>query len=82
MFVQLMCCAVESNGWHLYRGSEWFKQFGARDDDPMTYEGDARQLYCVVTCSGVGSNLYASGPKIVWVVPPTLYDTPSEVAYL
>jgi len=48
VFVQLMCCGVETNGWHLYRQSQWFQQFGARDDDPMTYEGNACQLHCVV----------------------------------
>jgi len=36
---QLQCCAVESRGWHLYRSSEWFRQFGARDEDELTYEG-------------------------------------------
>jgi len=46
--VQLMCCAVESNGWHLFRQSEWFKQFGARDDDAVTYEGNACQFHCLV----------------------------------
>jgi len=50
MCIQLMCCAVESNGWHLYRESEWFRQFGARDDDPMTYEGySCLLLHCAVT---------------------------------
>ena len=39
VFFQLMCCAVESNGWHLYRSTQWFKNFGAHDDDQLTYEG-------------------------------------------
>jgi len=37
--MQLMCCGVESNGWHVYRGSNWFQQFGARDEESITYEG-------------------------------------------
>jgi len=37
--MQLMCCAVESNGWHLYRRSSWFQQFGSRDEEDKTYEG-------------------------------------------
>ena len=40
-----MCCAVESNGWHLYRSSTWFKQFGSRDDEQLTYEGNACYFY-------------------------------------
>lgn len=47
---RLMCCAVESNGWHLYRGSEWYKQFGARDDDPMTYEDQDERPYIPQSC--------------------------------
>lgn len=47
---RLMCCAVESNGWHLYRQSEWFKQFGARDDDAVTYEDDEDRPYIPRSC--------------------------------
>jgi len=29
---QLYCCAVDDEGWALYRESKWFKKFGAQDD--------------------------------------------------
>lgn len=47
---RLMCCAVESNGWHLYRETKWFEQFGARDDDQMTYEDQDERPYVPQSC--------------------------------
>ena len=31
-YFQLHCCAVESEGWNLYRSTKWFEEFGATDE--------------------------------------------------
>jgi hypothetical protein len=38
--MQLMCCGVETNGWYVYRQTQWYQQFGSRDDRPLTYQGE------------------------------------------
>jgi len=35
-----MCCGVETNGWYLYRQSQWYQQFGSQVDRPVTYQGN------------------------------------------
>lgn len=47
---RLQCCAVESNGWHVYRNSKWFSQFGARDDEQLTYEDQDERPYLPQSC--------------------------------
>ena len=31
VLLQLRCCAVHRDGWEVYRETEWFKKFGAKD---------------------------------------------------
>jgi hypothetical protein len=47
---RLQCCAVETNGWYLYRKSSWFKQFGSRQEQQLTYEDQALRPYVPQSC--------------------------------
>lgn len=47
---RLMCCAVETKGSSLYRKTEWFKQFGARDSQQVTYEDQDQRPYVPQSC--------------------------------
>lgn len=47
---RLKCCAVDSNGWYLYRESTWFEQFGARQDQRLTYEDQDQRPYVPQSC--------------------------------
>lgn len=47
---RLKCCAVDSNGWYLYRKSEWFKDFGARQEQQVTYEDQDQRPYVPQSC--------------------------------
>lgn len=46
---RLQCCAVSTNGWSLYKQSQWFKRFGSLDDQPLKYEEESRP-YVPISC--------------------------------
>jgi hypothetical protein len=47
---RLMCCAVETNGWYLYRKSKWFAEFGSRDEQSITYHDQDNRPYVPQSC--------------------------------
>jgi hypothetical protein len=47
---RLMCCAVENNGWYLYRQSQWYQQFGSQVDRPLTYQDQEQRPYVPQSC--------------------------------
>jgi len=46
---RLQCCAVSTNGWYLYRQSQWFTYFGAQDSRSLTYE-ESNRPYVPLSC--------------------------------
>lgn len=48
---RLYCCAVDDEGWALYRESKWFEKFGAKDDIVgIRYGHDEQKPYVPESC--------------------------------
>ncbi len=56
---QLRCCGVHRDGWDVFRETEWFKMFGARDGENMKQYTYGRGCD-VVACHVLMCNLVAA----------------------